>query len=288
MTNIELSFPANLITELFKKNDIISILNIADQNIFFETLDLEGCNPLHLACIYGYDSLIEPFLNLGADINSINHAGDTPINLSILLNHLNITNILLKYNPDLSIADINGDTPLHKASRRDYDHKSIPLIQSLITHGANINCQNNFGDLPLHSSSLDTIDIVQHYFELGINLNSQNHAGTTILHTACQNGYLDLVNFLITKKVDIDLQDKNGHTPLHLCAIYAQNDIAQVLIHNNANLYLLNKNNVTPLDLSIHFKYPKITQLLQTYDNYLKINTALKRQSLSTAKKMKI
>ena len=102
-TNIELSFPANLITELFKKNDITSILNIADQNIFFETIDLEGCNPLHLACIYGYDSLIEPFLNLGAD------------------------------------------------------------------------------------------------------LNSQNHAGTTILHTACQNGYLDLVNFLITKKVDIDL-----------------------------------------------------------------------------------
>ena len=128
----------------------------------------------------------------------------------------------------------------------------------------------------------------QHYFELGINLNSQNHAGTTILHTACQNGYLDLVNFLIIKKVDIDLQDNNGHTPLHLCAIYAQYDIAQVLIQNNANLYLLNKNNVTPLDLSIHFKYPKITQLLQTYDNYLKINTALKRQSLSTVKKMKI
>ena len=88
-----------------------------------------GCNPLHFACIYGYDSLIEPFLNFWADINSINHG---------------------------------GDTPLHKASKRDYEHKSIP------------------------------------------------------------------------------------------------------------------------------FKYPKITQLLQTYDNYLKINTALKRQSLSTAKKMKI
>ena len=84
------------------------------------------------------------------------------------------------------------------------------------------------------------------------------------------------------------MQDNNGHTPLHLCAIYAQKDIAMLLIQNSANLYLLNKNHANPLDLSIHFKYPKITQLLQTYDNYLKINQDIKHQNSFNTKKIKV
>ena len=39
MPNIELSFPANLITELFKKNDITSILNIVDLPLHSSSLD---------------------------------------------------------------------------------------------------------------------------------------------------------------------------------------------------------------------------------------------------------
>jgi hypothetical protein len=55
------------------------------------------------------------------------------------------------------------------------------------------------------------------------------------LHIACQNQFLDIVNFLIDQKVNVNYQDNNGLTPLHYLfsgdiKVYKEKEITEFII----------------------------------------------------------
>lgn len=169
-----------------------------------------GLTPLHIAINVSQD-IAKFLLENGADVNALNHLGETPLHrarnndqfMPLLLEHGADPNIkgsyekesvihqmakngnteavtlLLKYKADINSTDTYGQTPLHDAASGYYGHK---VLQLLIDKGAKVNAKNNFGQTPLHH--------------------------------AANYGQPETVKILLKNGADIEAKDKDGKTPL--------------------------------------------------------------------------
>jgi len=150
---------------------------------------------------------------------------------------------------NLDDKDETGDTPLHTVVRKNPDN--VSMIQYMISNGAKLNDQNNYGETVIHMivSSRKTIT-EQHVSEV-----------------------LQLLQiFLDSKKCDPNCRDLNGDTPLHMLArtrpcgvkqAFSESPvfkIAKMLLDSGANPFLKNHEGETPLHLASsmgHFEVVK-------------------------------
>ena len=89
-------------------------------------------------------------------------------------------------------------TALHYACL--YGHTLV--AEYLIQRGAEVNCRNKDGDLPIHD--------------------------------ACLRGHLDIVKLLITKGSDFTSTNNNGRTPLHYASLYGYTEVTDYLTQHGA------------------------------------------------------
>ena len=89
-------------------------------------------------------------------------------------------------------------TGLHHACMRGY----FSIADYLIQRGAEVNCRNKYGSLPIHH--------------------------------ACRCGRLDTVKLLIIKGSDFTSKDKFGHTPLHLASLFGHRPVVDYLKQRSA------------------------------------------------------
>ena len=62
-------------------------------------------------------------------------------------------------------------------------------MKYLIEHGADINKENNFGEIPLFiSCEKGNVDIVKYLVEHGADVNKKNDKGETLWFSACRIG----------------------------------------------------------------------------------------------------
>ena len=110
--------------------------------------DRFGNTPLHSALIHGRYTMVESLLEAGADVNTPNLRGDTPL----LLAASNPTMIatLLRYHANPNIAGYRGETPLHKAVETMNPDQRMQAVALLLEAGANINAVNQRDQTPLH------------------------------------------------------------------------------------------------------------------------------------------
>ena len=61
--------------------------------------------------------------------------------------------------------------------------------------------------------------------------------GMSPIHVACQNGNLDIVQYLVENfKVNINEKDFNGATPLHFASINGNSDLVAFLLSHGAKI----------------------------------------------------
>jgi hypothetical protein len=65
--------------------------------------------------------------------------------------------------------------------------------------------------------------------------------GNQPIHIAAQNGHLDLVEYLVSKKVDANVKNGKGNTALHMAISYDYYDCGKALIAGGADVNLLNE-----------------------------------------------
>ncbi|MBX9703032.1 MAG: ankyrin repeat domain-containing protein, partial [Silvanigrellaceae bacterium] len=127
------------------------------------------------------------------------------------------------------------------------DIKSLPIVQLLITKGANVNNIDKSSMAPIHraiakQSSLEIINcLIKHKADLTL----RDEKGQSALHLAVVRDNLEAVKALVEAQPEmLHSTDNLGNTPLH----YVKNaKIAEYLISQKANLESVNIMGNTPL-----------------------------------------
>ena len=177
---------------IIDKTPCFSWLNI--QNKLFQT-------PLHLAVLTDQTRLVRRFVVGGADLESRDHDGNTPVHLACRRNRLDCLRALLQ------------PVRYGEQKRNNYDIPFQAIPQ-------NLNSKNYEGLSCLHIAALDNnIEIIKALTAFGANVNEKaEKTGRTILHEAAWSGNLNLVKYLLSlgRQCDINARTYDDYAPFDL------------------------------------------------------------------------
>ncbi|KAJ8376475.1 hypothetical protein SKAU_G00070550 [Synaphobranchus kaupii] len=147
--------------------------------------DPSEANRLTSASARGDLTEVKVILQNGADVNERNVFGRTALQVMKLGNPA-IAEALLQANAYPNVRDpLGGLTVLHDTARDGY----ADTVRVLVDHGADVNMQDNDGNLPLH--------------------------------LAAREGHLDVVGFLIQRTTEPMRQNRNGKTAYDLATMHS-------------------------------------------------------------------
>ncbi len=221
----------------------------------------KGETALAIATCKGFEEIVEYLLLKGADVNSTDNMGNSPINeassaniIKILIEHgANVEQVQHRddqYNwmrPSFR-AGHDGLRPIHSAIY-DNNYKALEIL--VLQGKADVNALDNSGDTALITAAYTgNNDQVAFLLDHGTDPNIENNAGYTCLHAAARNHNLDTLKFLLESgKININFQSrKTGNTALHMVSILGSDTyIINYLISSNADVNAINNRGESPL-----------------------------------------
>jgi ankyrin repeat protein len=197
------------------KENVVKFLieNHADLNPY----DEDGFTPLHYALFNGYFQIAKLLIENGADVNGRNKkTGDTPLHYAIYHKGegaYNFIQYLLEKGADINSQDDYGDTPLHRAVRQE----DVNMVELLIKEKPNLNIPDKPRDTPLITAvRLNNVAITKLLIKAKADLNiPEGMTRDTPLHLACMEKNKEIVEALINNGAAINPRDINGLTPLY-------------------------------------------------------------------------
>lgn len=169
---------------------------------------------------------------------------------------------LLALGADPNTSDERGATPLMFAVQSG----NIDLVELLIESGANVNAYPQNGNTALHAAVIAANDsIAELLIRNGAEINAKNVKGLTPLHFAVWYGLPYLTDILIYYGADVNAKDYRGNTPLMLAAYAGAKLSARLLLENGANPDLTDVNKVSPLMVAAQFNDTIICNYLISY-----------------------
>lgn len=86
----------------------------------------------------------------GANVNSKDNFGETPLFNSLTFDKPDIAQFLLEKGALVGVKNAKGETPLHMAvGCNGGDEESVKLVRLLLAKGADVNAASNAGETPL-------------------------------------------------------------------------------------------------------------------------------------------
>ncbi len=235
--------------------------------------DREGCTALHGIVRVNNLQVCKELCRQGADVNTKNKYGNTPLDTARKLQHKEIAALLQSYDAragsicrslvyaiedgdvkkikrlleqgaDVNMKDRDGVSLLHHAVRAE----RLEIMKLLIDKGASVDARDANGRTILRYAS--DPKIVPFLIEAGCKVNAADNYGETALLAAVVANREELVKLLIAKGADVDAADNLGDTPLHAAAEYGSYETAGLLVAANARVNEENKVGDRPLDLA--------------------------------------
>ena len=226
-----------------------------------DTGDVDGYTPLHLSVIAGiFSDVWETLIAAGADVNSKDKFGRTPLHLAAGLEHLSVVQALVDAGADVNSAGKFGNTPLHWAATGGH----LAVVQALVDAGASVNSVDKFGWTPLHLAARHGhLAVVEALLAAGADVNSVDRSGDTPLHEAATGGHLAVVQALVAAGASVKSKGKFGWTPLHLAAGLGHLAVVQALVAAGADPSLKSNSGPTPSDVAREREHTQVADYLQ-------------------------
>jgi len=134
----------------------------------------------------------------------------TPILAAASGGHANILRLLLEYGADVDSRNKYGETPLHGASWNG----KLDAGQHLVEYGADINARNEDDWTPLfHAVFHGHTEFAQMLIIRGAVINARSVFGSTPLHVAVRRGDVQAVRLLLVHGAAVNTRDNRGWTP---------------------------------------------------------------------------
>ncbi|TDG97235.1 hypothetical protein EPR50_G00223990 [Perca flavescens] len=197
--------------------------------------------PLHRATIFDHTDLAEYLISLGADLNSIDCKGNSPLLLAASCGAWRTVTLLLSKGANVNVKDRSGCNFLHLTILQPKGLKNLPeeVLQSGAVK-ALLSCEDNEGCTPLHyACRLGIHDSVKNMLGLSgqVGLSCKSKDKKSALHFAAQYGRLNTCQRLLETITDSRLLnegDERGLTPLHLASKEGHTKVVQLLLRKGA------------------------------------------------------
>lgn len=273
------------------KNEDMAFLFL-DRGANFNTLDVGGNTPLHLASAAGCVGLAQQFLeDFPAQVDRRNKAGQTALLRSCETGHFEIAQILLDAGAYPSMTNDHGATQLGDLAASN-QRQSVGF---LLDAGADLDSLDSFGRTALYRAAEDGhFGLCNDLMQWGANPNIVVHGGdSTPLGEAASNGFSKTVECLIEGGADIEGRDRRGRTPFFRAASHHQLEVCRALLEREASpnpgLALPDDDDdecqwdMTPLQFAAFFGLDELAELLVEYDVHLDEADQWGRTALSLA-----
>lgn len=201
----------------------------------------------------------EALENGGADVNSKNYSGMTPLHLVAQQNLPGAVETLIKFGANLEIKDTLGFTPLHHAVA----NKARVSIAALLAAGSNPETQNLEGETPLLTAIRKNSEpIVKSLVGAGAVINPPEGTEAPPLHMTARLKRKAIMSLLIKLGADVGLRDEQGKTPLHHAAQVDEYKGMFILLDAGGQINAKNYEGDTPLHLSLKSDAKRTTTML--------------------------
>jgi ankyrin repeat protein len=228
---------------------------------------------------------VEILLNKGADANTEDESGLTPINHAVADRKKDLVELLLAKGATVStihVAAYMGDldkvknfiekgtdvntkmvwrsgTALHFAANKG-------IAELLIANGAKVDPRDQEHWTPLHyATSRGDKDTVQLLLTAGANVNAKSFGETTPLHLAVSRRHKNVTELLIANGANVNARGQFGQTPLQSAASQGDKEFVELLITHGANVNAKDKFDKSPLRRARDVGNEEIAELLREH-----------------------
>ena len=211
----------------------------------------DGKTQLHAAaegCDLGFAKWL---IDLRADVNAVDKAGNTP--LHDILWHVvegagfDFANLLIESGADANAVNKQGESPLYNILQCiDWDGESVDRFFRRV----DLNAVNKYGRSPLHMVVYKP-RLARALVQAGADVHAVDKNGRTPLHEAADEHSLEYAKLLIESDADVNAVDMQGKTPLHQGAYYCRVEMSKFLIQCGADIGAMDKYGKTPLHTAV-------------------------------------
>lgn len=159
---------------------------------------------------------------------------------------IELIHYLLTHGVNIEGQNDNGETALFMA--RDFE-----TVKLLIENGADVNIQDNTGVTALFYTY--NFDITELLIEHGADVNIQDNTGQTALFKTNNFEIVEIAELLIKHGANVNIQDNDGQTALFMTNNF---EIAELLIKHGTNVNIQNNNGQTALFMARNFETVKL------------------------------
>lgn len=203
----------------------------------------KGQSLLTFASFLGRTEIVEFLISVGAEVNSSDYYGKTPLHYTCHKGFQDVLLILINCKAEVNVKDQDGNTPLHVASNNGHENCVKALFYT--TKCMDIDCVNKYGDTPLH--------------------------------LATKWNYIGILRVLLENNANANIPNKKNQIPLNL----VQNYFTERLLRQFCNNQEVSSESITcsnPVGRSNHFQdhgirpkgleqFKKIDLLLKAIEN---------------------
>jgi len=163
----------------------------------------------HVAAGMGDLARVKNHIEQGADVNTQDELGWTPLYWAASLGQTEVAKLLIDKGADVRTATTDGGTALHQAAQSG----SVRLVELFISKGADVNAKDKQGATPLFgAASAGHSQVVELLIAKGADVNAKTQNNWTPLHRAVLGGHKDVVEILIAHGADVTIKDSRGRT----------------------------------------------------------------------------
>jgi ankyrin repeat protein len=131
----------------------------------------------------------------------------------------------------------------------------LETVKLMVSHGANVDEIDNFGNTPFHLAALgekDCPELCEILLQHKAKIDAVNQRGRQPLHSACQECHLETVKLMVSHGANVDAVNNYGNTPLHEAAVGMKDcpEMCEILLQHKAKIDAVNQDGNQPLHIA--------------------------------------